>query len=37
VELSLSGELAGELESVFPPDVAAGERYVPAMKALLNG
>jgi aryl-alcohol dehydrogenase-like predicted oxidoreductase len=36
LELSLTGELVGDLESVFPPDVAAGERYVPAMKALLN-
>jgi len=36
LELSLTGELVGDLESVFPPDVAAGDRYVPAMKALLN-
>ena len=36
VEVSLSAELMNELKEVFPPDAAAGDRYIPAMKALLN-
>ena len=36
VDLSLSAEVVEALQAVFPPDVAAGERYVPAMKALVN-
>jgi len=37
VELSLAPELVRSLEQIFPPEAAAGERYNPAMKALLNG
>ncbi len=36
VDVSLAPELLRELQEVFPPDVAAGDRYVPAMKALIN-
>ena len=36
VELSLAPELIQNLQNIFPPDAAAGERYVPAMQALLN-
>ena len=37
VDLSLPPELVRNLQEIFPPDAAAGERYAPAMKALLNG
>lgn len=37
VEVSLSSELLQELQNVFPPEAIAGERYAPAMQALLNG
>ncbi len=36
VDLSLAPDLMGKLQDIFPPDAAAGERYVPAMKALLD-
>ncbi len=36
LDVSLATELLEELQNVFPPDAAAGDRYVPAMKALLN-
>jgi aryl-alcohol dehydrogenase-like predicted oxidoreductase len=37
VELSLAPELVQNLQKVFPPDAAAGERYAASMKTLLNG
>jgi aryl-alcohol dehydrogenase-like predicted oxidoreductase len=37
VEITLAPELMPELQAIFPPDAAAGERYPAAMKALLNG
>jgi aryl-alcohol dehydrogenase-like predicted oxidoreductase len=36
VELSLAPELVQNLQKIFPPDAAAGERYVPAMMAAVN-
>jgi aryl-alcohol dehydrogenase-like predicted oxidoreductase len=36
VDVPLPADLLDELSEVFRPDVAAGDRYVPAMKALLN-
>jgi aryl-alcohol dehydrogenase-like predicted oxidoreductase len=36
VELSLTPNLVQELQTIFPPDAAAGERYIPSMKALLD-
>ena len=36
VELAQAPELVLDLEAVFPPDAAAGERYAPAMKALID-
>ena len=36
VDLALAPELVLELEAVFPPDAAAGERYAPVMKALID-
>ncbi len=36
VGLPLSGALQRDLEGIFPPDAAAGERYAPSMKALVN-
>jgi aryl-alcohol dehydrogenase-like predicted oxidoreductase len=36
VDLSLSEGQLTQLSEVFPPDAAAGERYVPAMQALVN-
>jgi aryl-alcohol dehydrogenase-like predicted oxidoreductase len=36
VDISLTAELVQTLNETFPPDVAAGDRYVPAMKALVN-
>ena len=37
VDLSLAPDLVQNLQKIFPPDAAAGERYVPSMKTLLNG
>ena len=36
VDVSLSPELVLELQAIFPPDAVAGERYAPAMKALID-
>jgi aryl-alcohol dehydrogenase-like predicted oxidoreductase len=36
VDLTLAPELVAELKNIFPPDAAAGERYAPQMKALLD-
>ena len=36
VDLALTPEVLQDLKEAFPPDVAAGERYMPAMKALVN-
>src|ERR1700739_1211724 len=36
VDISLSPDMLEQLKSMFPPDVAAGDRYIPAMKALVN-
>jgi aryl-alcohol dehydrogenase-like predicted oxidoreductase len=36
VDLKVEADLIEALDKVFPPDVAAGDRYVPAMKALVN-
>jgi aryl-alcohol dehydrogenase-like predicted oxidoreductase len=36
VEINLSAEVVEALRAVFPLDAATGERYVPAMMALLN-
>jgi len=36
VDITLSAAQVHELDSIFPPDVAAGERYAPHMMALLN-
>jgi len=36
VETTLSAAKLSELDSIFPPDAAAGERYAPHMMALLN-
>ena len=36
VDLALAPELVLDLEAVFPPDAAAGERYAPDMKALID-
>jgi aryl-alcohol dehydrogenase-like predicted oxidoreductase len=35
-DFALSSEVANSLREVFPLDAAAGDRYVPAMKALVN-
>jgi aryl-alcohol dehydrogenase-like predicted oxidoreductase len=37
VDLSLAQELIETLHNIFPPDAAAGERYAPTMKALIDG
>jgi len=37
VDISLEPELIQKLQEIFPPDVAAGDRYIPAMKVYLNG
>jgi aryl-alcohol dehydrogenase-like predicted oxidoreductase len=37
VDLALAPDLVQSLQNIFPPDAAAGDRYVPAMKALVNG
>jgi aryl-alcohol dehydrogenase-like predicted oxidoreductase len=36
VDLELSGEILRDLKEAFPPDAATGDRYTPAMKALVN-
>ncbi|MGB6689977.1 MAG: aldo/keto reductase [Terracidiphilus sp.] len=36
VDISLPDSLIEKLRDIFPPDVAAGERYLPGMKALLD-
>jgi aryl-alcohol dehydrogenase-like predicted oxidoreductase len=36
VEISLAPELVLELQNIFPPDAAAGDRYAPQMKALID-
>jgi aryl-alcohol dehydrogenase-like predicted oxidoreductase len=36
VDLTLSPEVVNSLREVFPLDAAAGDRYIPAMKALVN-
>jgi aryl-alcohol dehydrogenase-like predicted oxidoreductase len=36
VDLSLAPNQVQSLQEIFPPDAAAGERYIPLMKALLN-
>jgi aryl-alcohol dehydrogenase-like predicted oxidoreductase len=36
VDLTLPPDLIERLKNIFPPDAAAGERYAPAMKALIN-
>jgi aryl-alcohol dehydrogenase-like predicted oxidoreductase len=36
VELVLDADLIRDLQGIFPPDAAAGDRYVPAMKELVN-
>jgi aryl-alcohol dehydrogenase-like predicted oxidoreductase len=36
VDLSLAPELVLELQNIFPPDAAAGDRYTPALKALVD-
>jgi aryl-alcohol dehydrogenase-like predicted oxidoreductase len=36
VDLSLTPNLVEELQTIFPPDAAAGERYAPAFKTLLS-
>jgi aryl-alcohol dehydrogenase-like predicted oxidoreductase len=35
-DISLSPEIVRILTEAFPPDAAAGDRYMPAMKALVN-
>jgi aryl-alcohol dehydrogenase-like predicted oxidoreductase len=37
VDLTLTPQLVRELQNVFPPDAAAGDRYPVAAKALING
>jgi aryl-alcohol dehydrogenase-like predicted oxidoreductase len=37
VDISLDSGVLETLQDVFPPDVAAGERYTPAMMALVKG
>jgi aryl-alcohol dehydrogenase-like predicted oxidoreductase len=36
VDLALAPGLLENLNSIFPPDAAAGDRYAPAMKALVD-
>jgi aryl-alcohol dehydrogenase-like predicted oxidoreductase len=36
VNVVIAEDLVHELQRVFPPDVAAGDRYTAAMKALIN-
>lgn len=35
--VALGADVLGALQNAFPPDVAAGDRYAPAMMALLRG
>jgi aryl-alcohol dehydrogenase-like predicted oxidoreductase len=35
-EVSLAPDLVKQLQNIFPPDAAAGERYAPTMKALID-
>ena len=37
VDISIPPEVLDELQNAFPPDAAAGDRYVPAVKAYVNG
>ena len=37
VELSLAPGMVEELRKIFPPDAAAGDRYMASMMAVLNG
>jgi aryl-alcohol dehydrogenase-like predicted oxidoreductase len=37
VDISLEPEIIQKLKEIFPPDIAAGDRYIPAMKVYLNG
>jgi aryl-alcohol dehydrogenase-like predicted oxidoreductase len=37
VDIALTQELVQELQEIFPPDAAAGDRYLPAVKAFVNG
>jgi aryl-alcohol dehydrogenase-like predicted oxidoreductase len=37
VDIDLAPELVQNLQDIFPPEAAAGDRYPEAMKALLNG
>lgn len=37
VDIALAPEMVEALRKVFPPEAAAGARYVPAMQALING
>ncbi|HEY1901239.1 MAG TPA: aldo/keto reductase [Terracidiphilus sp.] len=36
VDISLAPDLVQKLQNLFPPDAAAGERYAPAMKTLID-
>jgi aryl-alcohol dehydrogenase-like predicted oxidoreductase len=36
VDVVLVPDLVEDLKNIFPPDAASGDRYVPAMKALLD-
>jgi aryl-alcohol dehydrogenase-like predicted oxidoreductase len=36
VDLALAPDLVQNLENIFPPDATAGDRYAPAMKALVD-
>jgi aryl-alcohol dehydrogenase-like predicted oxidoreductase len=37
VDINLAPELLQNLQDIFPPEAAAGDRYPEAMKSLLNG
>jgi aryl-alcohol dehydrogenase-like predicted oxidoreductase len=37
VELSLAPGMVEELQKIFPPDAAAGDRYMASMMSVLNG
>jgi aryl-alcohol dehydrogenase-like predicted oxidoreductase len=37
VDITVTAELLQTLNDAFPPDAAAGDRYAPAMKVLING
>ncbi|MGO9340505.1 MAG: aldo/keto reductase [Terracidiphilus sp.] len=36
VDISLAPDVVDQLQNIFPPDAAAGERYAPIMKALID-